>query len=85
MLCLSRALLLPPMRQVFSVGIQKRIYTLMFDRGSNSLARMQKEYNKLLQARALSSVVVSSPEAVKSLFLKYIDLLQVPSNVLSNA
>jgi hypothetical protein len=63
------------MRTLFSVAIPKRIYTLNFDRSSNDLDAMEKLHAKLLQARACASIVVSSPDAVKSLELKYVELL----------
>jgi hypothetical protein len=63
------------LRTLFSVAIPKRIYTLNFDRSSNDLEAMERLHAKLVQARACASIVVSSPDAVKSLELKYVELL----------
>jgi hypothetical protein len=64
------------MRQLFSVVIPKRVYTLSFGRrGGRNLKTIQALRDKLLGARDSGSIVVSSPDAVKSLMLKYIELL----------
>jgi len=67
------------MRGVFSSIVTKRIYTFAFDRSSgtsNSIASLKALRGKLQGAQNESAIVCTTPGAVKSLFLKYIDLLQ---------
>eukprot|EP00466_Bigelowiella_natans_P015194 jgi/Bigna1/85176/estExt_fgenesh1_pg.C_20373 len=67
------------MRNVFSNVISKAVYTFNFDRGSdtaNSIKLLEALYTKLDRARKQRAVVCTTPEAVKSLMLKYVDLLQ---------
>ena len=66
------------MRRLFSTVIIKRTYTLTFDR-SEAVATephlAEKLYEKMNRARLERAVVVATPEVVKSLQLKYIDIL----------
>ena len=67
------------MRTCFSNVIPKRVYTLTFDRSSEQgrdPAAVRHLAAKLRRARAERAIVCTTPEAVKSLFLQYIDLLQ---------
>ena len=67
------------MRSIFCNIIDKKIYSLPFDRSSsfsNSVDALEKLFKKLKCARSERAIVVVSPESVKSLFLKFIDLLQ---------
>eukprot|EP00467_Chlorarachnion_reptans_P010822 CAMPEP_0114525784 /NCGR_PEP_ID=MMETSP0109-20121206/22631_1 /TAXON_ID=29199 /ORGANISM="Chlorarachnion reptans, Strain CCCM449" /LENGTH=5518 /DNA_ID=CAMNT_0001707433 /DNA_START=63 /DNA_END=16619 /DNA_ORIENTATION=+ len=67
------------MRRIFSNVISKPIYTFNFDRGSetaNSKDKIQALYKKLDRARKQRAVVCTTPEALKSLMLRYVDLLQ---------
>ena len=67
------------MRSIFCNIIDKKIYSLPFDRSSecsNSVEALEKLLEKLKCARSERAIVVVSPESVKSLFLKFIDLLQ---------
>eukprot|EP00954_Amorphochlora_amoebiformis_P016362 1281780-Amorphochlora_amoeboformis.AAC.1 len=67
------------MRNVFSNVISKPIYTFHFDRASeaaNSITTLEKLYNKLDRARLQRAIVCTTPEALKSLMLRYVDLLQ---------
>ena len=67
------------MRGAFSALIQKRCYTLQFDRmseSSSSLEALTALVRKMERARRGRSIVCSTPEAVKSVMLKYVDLLQ---------
>ena len=67
------------MRKKYSNIIPKRIYTLSFDRSSedsNSVGRLNRLYEKLNNARKQRAIVCTTPEAVKSIMLKYIDFLQ---------
>ena len=67
------------MRSIFCNIIDKKIYSLPFDRSStfsNSVDALQKLYTKLKCARSERAIVVVSPESIKSLFLKFIDMLQ---------
>jgi len=64
---------------VFCSILSKRIYTVMFDRSSpesSDITKVNKMYKKLNRARKQRDLVVTTPESVKSLMLKYIDLLQ---------
>jgi hypothetical protein len=67
------------LRQAFSSVVTKRVYTLEFDRGSaasNDLEHFERLLKKLEVAKLEGSIVVTTPGAVKSLMLKYVDLLQ---------
>ena len=67
------------MRKKYSNIIKKRIYTLSFDRSSidsNNVQRLQRLYEKLNNARSKRAIVCTTPEAIKSIMLKYIDFLQ---------
>jgi hypothetical protein len=56
---------------VFSHVIPKPIYTLKFDRNSTS----DGIHRKLELTRSLKGVVVTTPEAIKSMMLKLVDVL----------
>jgi len=67
------------MRGCFSSVITKRVYTLAFDRSSNAsndIVAIRKLGRKLEVARDQCGIVCTTPGAVKSLFLKFVDLLQ---------
>ena len=79
LLDMSRSVL----RAAFSSIIQKKVYTLDFDRGSkesDSPKHMQLLHQKFERALSERAVMISSPDCVKSLQLKYIDLLQQVSS-----
>jgi hypothetical protein len=59
------------MRSTFSSIMHKRIYTLNFDRASEPDPNM---YRKLQNAIRTMGVVISTPTAVKSVMLKYIEV-----------
>lgn len=59
------------MRSTFSSIMHKRIYTLNFDRASEPDPNM---YRKLQNAIRTMGVVISTPTAVKSIMLKYIEV-----------
>ena len=64
------------LRQRFSCIIVKRIYTLEFDRSiDNDPEKVIQIFSKLDSARIHGDVVCASPEAVKSLVLKFIEHL----------
>ena len=66
------------MRISFSNIIHKRVRTFNFERSSavgNSLLGLRAQYETLASAREERAVVCSTPEAIKSFFLKYIDNL----------
>lgn len=68
------------LRSVFSSIIYKRVYTLTFDRSNGvgeSPTAMKTLFTRINRARMEGAVVCTTPEAVKSLMLKYVDLLQV--------
>ena len=93
LLSMSRSVL----REAFSSILSKRVYTILFDRSSpesSDIAKVKKMFMKLNRARHHRDLVVTTPESVKSLMLKYIDLLQsvqaaspilsLPANVLGS-
>lgn len=63
------------LRQRFQTIITKRIYTFSYDRNTEeSDDHIEMLYLKLLRATSHGNVVCSSPESIKSLFLKFIEL-----------
>ena len=75
LLNMSRAVL----RRCFArAPAAKKVLTLRFDRSSaasNQLPLVRQLVQRLNQARRKRSVVITTPAAIKSLMLKYIDLL----------
>ena len=65
------------MRSVFTSVVVKRVFTLTFNRNgpADSLVGMKGLNKKLQRAQTTGGVVCSVPGAVKSLMLKYLDLL----------
>lgn len=64
------------LRKCFSVVIPKQIYTLQFDRGvDDSDEVIEGLYQKLASARKNRAIIVSPPECIKALLLKYIEQL----------
>eukprot|EP00516_Mucochytrium_quahogii_P008420 CAMPEP_0203758104 /NCGR_PEP_ID=MMETSP0098-20131031/10854_1 /ASSEMBLY_ACC=CAM_ASM_000208 /TAXON_ID=96639 /ORGANISM=" , Strain NY0313808BC1" /LENGTH=3866 /DNA_ID=CAMNT_0050650355 /DNA_START=244 /DNA_END=11840 /DNA_ORIENTATION=- len=62
------------MRTRFSAIITKRVFTLEFDRSCDDSIDVAKDvFEKLDEARRSRSVICASPDAVKSLFLKFIE------------
>ncbi|CAK9107070.1 Calmodulin [Durusdinium trenchii] len=62
------------MRSRFAAIITKRVFTLEFDRSiADSADAAKAVFDKLDEARQSRSVVVASPDAVKSLFLKFVE------------
>jgi hypothetical protein len=71
------------LRARFSNVLPKRILTLTFDRCApecNNLDWLHRLEIKLEVARRSGAIVLTTPQSVKSLFLKYIDLLQQVRN-----
>lgn len=66
----SRAVL----RSRFTRVLPKAVHTLRFDRTVRRGRTLVRLHNKLLDAKRSRGVVVTTPEAVKSLFLKYLEL-----------
>lgn len=66
------------MRSTFSSIIKKRVYTLVFDRGSEATPSL---LNKLETARRASGVVIATPTTLKSIQLKFLELLSQISDV----
>lgn len=65
-------------RNRFSTVLPKKILTMNFDRSApenNSPHDLKKLKLKLENARKKKSVIITTPQSIKSLFLKYIDLL----------
>jgi hypothetical protein len=67
---LSRAV----MRSTFSSIMQKRIFTLSFDRSSEVHPTIQK---KLLHSITSRGVVITTPSTVKSMFLKFLEWMSI--------
>ena len=59
-------------RSTFSAIMFKRIFTLTLERSSKVDAKL---YSKLLNARQTGGIVISTPTAIKSIQLKFIELL----------
>ena len=71
-------------RNRFANVLPKNIITLKFERSSaeySSLAGMTSLLHKLEEARKDRSIVLTTPQAVKSMVLKYIDLLLFIRNI----
>lgn len=68
------------MRNAFSVIIPKRIITLKFDR-SNVLSHISQLYNKIKKGKNSSAVVITTPEAIKSLALKFVECISSMEHV----
>ena len=60
------------LRSRFASVIRKPVYTFEFDRFKEVTPQI---YSKMLRARDTRSVVISTPKAIKSFFLKYVELL----------
>ena len=60
------------MREKFNAVIQKPVYTFLFERSATISPILA---NKLLKARDSRAVVCSTPTAMKSFYLKFIELL----------
>jgi len=67
------------MRAIFlSPRVPKPVYTLTFDRGSDSrVSSLRALREKLETSEKDCGIVVASPTAIKSFFLKYIELLLI--------
>ena len=71
------------LRKLFSSVIQKPVVTFTFDRASKDTETpglLLQLLKKLQRARATRSVVIATPESVKSCMLKYVDLLHLVQN-----
>ena len=66
------------MRSTFSSIIEKRVYTLSFDRGSDVPPSL---LDKLETARLASGIVIATPTTLKSIQLKFLELLSICSDV----
>jgi hypothetical protein len=67
------------LRATFSNIVQKRVYTIAFDRSSeewNSLENVRALTRKMDRAARECAIMCTKPECCKSLMLKYVDLLQ---------
>ena len=67
------------LRNAFCAIVVKKVYTLDFDRSSqasDSLKHVKALRRKLEKAKAERAIYCCAPESVKSLQLKYVDLLQ---------
>lgn len=63
------------MRSRFTRVISKRIHTFSFDRTVKRVRNITRLFDKLDAARKTRGVVVTTPEAIKSLMLKHLELL----------
>ena len=65
------------LRKVFSLLLPKKIFTLDFDRGEDDPKALAAILDKLRLAQRTHGVVVARPEAVKSLYLKFVEALHL--------
>ena len=65
------------MRSTFSSIMHKRIYTLSFDRSSEIDPALLK---KLVSAKVNRGVVITTPTTVKSVMLKFLELMKIISD-----
>ncbi|CUG89319.1 zinc finger protein, putative [Bodo saltans] len=73
------------LRRCFSTIVPKRILSLQFDRSTEDNANVAEAlFQKLDSARRMRAVVVSAPECVKALFLKYVEELHVIETIGNN-
>jgi Ca2+-binding EF-hand superfamily protein len=63
------------MRSRFTRVISKRIHTFSFDRSCRKISTVTRLFDKLNMARRTRGIVVTTPEAIKSLMLKMLELL----------
>ena len=63
------------MRSRFTRIISKRIHTFHFDRTVKRVKDVTRLFDKLNAARKTRGIVVTTPESIKSLVLKQIELL----------
>lgn len=69
------------LRAVFGTVLAKPVHTLEFDRSFPASARAVRRITRRLEiARAERAVVLTTPESVKSLFLRYVELLNIEAN-----
>jgi hypothetical protein len=68
------------MRSRFTRIISKRIHTFTFDRTVKRVKDITRLFDKLNAARRTRGVVVTTPEAIKSLMLKQLELLETLSD-----
>jgi hypothetical protein len=64
------------LRARFAAVLQKRIFTLQFDRSIEDVEEVARLFDKLNAARLRGDVVCAPPEAVKSLMLKFVEELE---------
>ena len=69
------------LRRTFASLIPKKIFTLEFERGNVDTDVVRKLQSKLDSARRHGGVVCSPPECIKSLELKFVELLHTVSNM----
>jgi len=62
------------MRSRFTRVVPKKINTLMFDRSVKRIAHVTRLLDKLQAARRARGVVIASPESIKALWLKFVEL-----------
>lgn len=63
------------LQKTFSTLVPKQVVMFSFSRSDESLASFENLYAQLDRARTQRSVVITTPETVKSVMLKYIDIL----------
>jgi hypothetical protein len=63
------------MRSRFTHIIRKRISTFVFDRSVNKIRHITRLFDKLNAARKTRGIVITTPESIKSLMLKFTELL----------
>jgi hypothetical protein len=65
------------MRSRFTRIISKRIHTFTFDRTVKKVRHITRLFDKLDSARKTRGIVVTTPEAIKSLLLKHLEFLHM--------
>ena len=70
------------MRQRFSSILRKPVYTFNFDRFTAASPQL---LSKMVQARQLSAVMISSPTSVKSFMLKFVEVVHLLEQVTAPA
>ncbi len=69
------------MRERFTRVVPKRIHSFDFDRNTQHVRKVTQLVDKLQDARKTKGIVVTTPDAIKSLMLKYLECLTSLCNV----
>ena len=72
------------MRSRFTRVLTKRIATMQFDRSVKKISHVTRLFDKLNAARKSKGVVITTPESIKALALKHIELLHLLESAPAN-